>query len=253
MGQREQIVHDEPEPCPYINGEMARLPLRWQFRRLAAAAFDESLALGDRRVGRMLYRTACEACRACEPIRIPVASFAPTKSQRRVIKKNRDVVVESGPSTFTAEKLALYNLHKHERGLSRDERPMTRRGYEGWFVQSCTQTIDMEYRVDGRLIGCGILDLGRRDTSSVYFFFDPAESKRSLGVFSVLMEVAWLRSQGGRFHYLGLYVETCRHLSYKSAYYPHHRLVDGAWMLYKDRTAAARPLRIRATREGPHG
>jgi len=253
MGQREQIVHDEPEPCPYINGETARLPLRWQFRRLAAAAFDESLALGDRRVGRMLYRTACEACRACEPIRIPVASFVPTKSQRRVIKKNRDVVVESGPSTFTAEKLALYNLHKHERGLSRDERPMTRRGYEGWFVQSCTQTIDMEYRVDGRLIGCGILDLGRRDTSSVYFFFDPAESKRSLGVFSVLMEVAWLRSQGGRFHYLGLYVETCRHLSYKSAYYPHHRLVDGTWMLYNDRTAAARPLRIRATREGPHG
>ena len=229
MGQREQIVHDEPEPCPYIDGQVARLPLRWQFRRMSPDEFDQSLAAGDRRVGRMLYRTACGSCQACEPIRIPVRQFKPTRSQKRVIKKNRDVVVETGPSTFTAEKLDLYNRHKMERGLAREDRPMTRRGYEGWFVQSCTQTIDMEYRVDGRLIGCGILDLGRADTSSVYFFFDPDESKRSPGVFSVLMEIAWLRSQGGRYHYLGLYVEDCRHLSYKASYNPHQRLVAGVW------------------------
>ncbi len=246
MGQREQIVHDEPEPCPYIEGETARLPLRWQFRRLSPLGFDESLAMGDRRVGRMLYRTACGTCRACEPIRIPVDTFRPSKSQKRVIKKNQDVTVESGPTTFTAEKLALYNMHKQQRGLSRDERPMTRRGYEGWFVQSCTQTIDMEYRVDGRLIGCGIIDLGRFDTSSVYFFFDPAESKRSLGVFSVLMEVAWLRSQGGRFHYLGLYVASCGHLNYKAAYFPHQRFVDSAWMSFSDKSAMSRPPVLRA-------
>lgn len=237
MGQREQIVHDEPEPCPYIEGKTARLPLRWQFRRLSPGDFDQSLSQGDRRVGRMLYRTACGACQACEPIRIPVSTFLSSRSQKRVIKKNRDVTVASGPSTFTAEKLALYNRHKHLRGLSRDERPMTRRGYEGWFVQSCTQTIDMEYRVDGRLIGCGIIDLGRLDTSSVYFFFDPTESKRSLGVFSVLMEVAWLRSRGGRFHYLGLYVDSCRHLNYKAAYFPHERFFDGSWMPFPDKAS----------------
>lgn len=253
MGQREQIVHDEPEPCPYIDGETARLPLRWQFRRLAPVQFDQSLATGDRRVGRMLYRTACATCRACEPIRIPVGLFRPSKSQRRVIKKNRDVVVESGPSTFTAEKLALYNLHKRERGLAREERGMTRRGYEGWFVQSCTHTIDMEYRLDGRLIGCGILDLGQRDASSVYFFFDPAESRRSLGVFSVLMEVAWLRSQGGRYHYLGLYVESCRHLNYKADYYPHHRLVEGSWMSHDARDAEPRVIRVPRAAEVRHG
>ena len=229
MGQREQIVHDEPEPCPYIDGEVARLPLRWQFRRMAPDEFDQSLAQGDRRVGRMLYRTACADCQACEPIRVPVRQFKPSKSQKRVIRKNRDVVVDTGPSTSTPEKLDLYNRHKMERGLAREDRPMTRRGYEGWFVQSCTQTIDMEYRVDGRLIGCGILDLGRYDTSSVYFFFDPDESRRSPGVFSVLMEIAWLRSQGGRYHYLGLYVEDCRHLSYKAGYMPHQRLVEGVW------------------------
>lgn len=233
MQVREQVVHDEVEPCPYLDGERARMPLRWQFRTIAPTDFDASLAGGDRRVGRMLYRTRCPDCSACEPIRIPVDRFAPTKSQKRVWKRNADVSVETGVATFSEEKLALYNRHKLERGLSRNEESMTRRGYEGWFVQSCTRTLEMRYRVDDKLIGVGILDMGKRDTSSVYFYFDPDEARRSLGTFSVLMEVAWLRSQGGRFHYLGLFVEDCQHLLYKAHYTPHERLVEGAWVPFE--------------------
>ena len=235
MQVREQVVHDEVEPCPYLDGQRARMPLRWQFRTIAPADFDGSLAGGDRRVGRMLYRTRCPDCAACEPIRIPVDRFAPTRSQKRVWKRNADVSVETGVATFSDEKLALYNRHKLERGLSRNEEAMTRRGYEGWFVQSCTRTLEMRYRVGEKLIGVGILDMGERDTSSVYFYFDPDEARRSLGTFSVLMEVAWLRSQGGRFHYLGLYVEDCQHLLYKSSYTPHERLVEGAWVPFERR------------------
>lgn len=229
MQVREQIVHDEVEPCPYLPARMARMPLRWQFRGMGPAEFDRSLAAGDRRVGRMLYRTRCPTCSACEPIRIPVDSFRPRKSQKRVWKRNRDVRIETGPATFTPEKLALYNRHKLERGLSRNEQPMTRRGYEGWFVQSCTRTIEMRYLVGDKLLGVGILDVGERDTSSVYFYFDPDEHKRSLGTFSVMMEVAWLRSQGGRYHYLGLFVEDCQHLLYKANFHPHERRVGDDW------------------------
>ena len=238
MQVREQIVHDEVEPCPYLPDRMARMPLRWQFRSMDPAEFDRSLASGDRRVGRMLYKTQCPRCSACQPIRIPVDSYAPSKSQKRVWKRNRDIRVETGAATFTPEKLALYNRHKLQRGLSRNEQPMTRRGYEGWFVQSCTRTLEMRYLVEDRLIGVGILDVGARDTSSVYFYFDPDEHKRSLGTFSVMMEVAWLRSQAGRFHYLGLYVEDCRHLVYKAQYYPHERRVGDSWEPARRTTAA---------------
>jgi len=230
MSRSEQVVHDEPEPCPYREGQQARMPLRWQFQRLDGEAFDRSLEAGDRRVGRMLYRAECPACTACEPIRIPVDAFRPSRSQKRVWKRNQDLTIETGPATFSEEKLALYNRHKAERGLARNETVMTRRGYEGWFVHSCARTVEMRYRVDGRLIAVGILDVGRRDTSSVYFYFDPDEGRRSLGVFSVMVEVAWLRSQGGRFHYLGLYVEDCRHLVYKAQYAPHERRFDGRWV-----------------------
>lgn len=229
MGLREQVVHDEEEACPYREGQVARMPLRWQLRTLSPEEVDQSLANGDRRVGRMLYQTACPACQACEPIRIPVDDFRLSKSQRRVWRKNRDVRVEVGRAIFSEERLALYNRHKMERGLSRNERPMTQRGYENWFLHSCCQTVEMRYRVDDKLIGLGILDLGRRDSSSVYFFFDPDESARSLGVFSVLVEIAWMKGRNGRYHYLGLYVDDCRHLAYKGNYHPHQRRIEGAW------------------------
>ncbi len=231
---KEQVVHDELEPCPYLDGQVARLPLRWQFDDLLGAELDVSLALGDRRVGRMLYRTACPSCDACEPLRIPVDRFVPSRSQKRVLKRNRDVRVEVGPAHYSPEKLDLYNRHKLERGLARNESGMTRRGYEGWFLRSCANTVEMRYRLEGRLVGVGILDVGARDSSSVYFYFDPDHSRRSLGTFSTLVEIDWLRKRGGRFHYLGLYVGDCRHLAYKASFHPHERRIDGAWRPFGD-------------------
>lgn len=225
----ERVIHDELEECPYLPDRQARMPLRWQFEPILDRRFDASLERGDRRVGQMLYRTACPTCTACEPIRVPVADFAPSRSQKRVLKRNQDLQVQVGPVRCTDEQLELFNRHKFERGLARRETPMTRRGYVSWLQDTCTRTIEVQYRRGGRLIGVGILDLGQEDTSSVYFYFDPDEGKRSLGVFSVLIELDWLRRRGGRFHYLGLYVEGCRALDYKSGYYPHERRIDGAW------------------------
>lgn len=226
---REQVVHDELEPCPYLEGQVARLPLRWQLEPLSGAELDLALDQGDRRVGRMLYRTSCPACSACEPLRIPVDRFRPSRSQRRVQRRNEDLRVEVGPATFSEEKLALYNRHKFERGLARQESPMTRRGYEGWFLRTCVRTIEMRYLAAGRLVGLGILDQGARDCSSVYFFFDPDEHRRSLGTYSTLCEIEWLRRQGGRYHYMGLYVADSQHLAYKASFHPHERRVGGQW------------------------
>ena len=225
----ERIVYDEPEPCPYLEGKRARMPLRWQFAPVTGEALDASLAAGDRRVGRMLYRTACPDCEACEPIRIPVDEFVATKSQRRVMRRNADLVVTAGRVSVTQEHIDLFNRHKFERDLARREEPMTRKGYAGWLQNTCTDTIEMQYRHEGRLLGVGILDVGERDASSVYFYFDPDEHKRSLGVFSVLVEVGWLRQRGGRHHYLGLYVQDCRALNYKAKYFPHERRIDDGW------------------------
>jgi len=92
----------------------------------------------------------------------------------------------------------------------------------------------MRYLQGDRLVGVGIVDLGARDSSSVYFYFDPDESRRSLGTLSTLFEIEWLRRRGGRYHYLGLYVQACRHLVYKASYFPHQRLVGGLWTTFAE-------------------
>ena len=91
MDMREQLVHDAEERCPYLTDEVARMPLRWQMRSLSGDELDAALASGDRRVGRMLYRTQCPSCSACEPLRVVVGEFRPSKSQRRVWRKNQDI------------------------------------------------------------------------------------------------------------------------------------------------------------------
>lgn len=230
----ELVVHDEPEPCPYLEGETARLPLRQPLGPLSPAAFDEALAQGDRRTGTLLYRPSCPSCHACESLRIPAAELRMTRSQRRVWKKNQDLRVEVGPATFSEEKLRLMNRHKLERGLSREGRPMSARAYAAWFLRSCARTLEMRYLLDGALLGVGIVDVGARDSSSVYFYFDPDHSDRSLGTFSVLWECAWLVRHGGRHHYLGLYAERSPHIAYKARYFPHERLIGGEWRRFED-------------------
>ena len=220
-------VDQTPHPCPYLPGREAVLPLRWYRDPIEGRDFDALLATADRRVGRTLYRPACPACDECKGIRVPIGEYTPTKSQRKAWNKNRDVRVTAGPPRVDDEHLALFNRHKLERGLS--ERPTSVSHYRNWLTVTCTRTVETRYTVDGKLIGVGILDLGERDASSVYFYFDPDEDRRSLGVFSVMAEIAWLRSKGYRYYYLGLYVKDCDQLNYKARYRPHERLVDGVW------------------------
>ncbi len=229
----QKLVYDGLQRCPYREGQVARMPLYRQLRRLTLAEADARFANAERRVGACLYRTACPTCTACEGLRIPVHEFKPSKSQRRV--RNRwkgHLRIEYGPPTFTPEKLALFNRHKRERDLvASDDGEMTALGYTSWLVHSCFPTMEMRYFYDDELVGIGIVDLGETSISSVYFYFDPDErfSKLSPGVFSVLQEVELCKRTGREFLYLGLYVSDCSNLNYKANYTPHERLYDGDW------------------------
>jgi arginine-tRNA-protein transferase len=165
---------------------------------------------------------------------VPVADFKPSRSQRRVAKRGAHLRVEYGAATCTPEKLRLFNRHKQERGLaSLEDGLMTEEGYASWLLRSCFHTMEMRYYLEDRLVGVGVIDLGRVGVSSVYFYFDPDSEVSALspGVLSVLQEIAFCRRTGRDWLYLGLYVEDCRHLSYKSSYRPNERLLDGDWRL----------------------
>lgn len=230
----QKLVYDGLQSCPYLPGRVARMPLYRQLRRLTLDETDARLFQSERRVGVCLYRTACPTCSACEGIRVPVATFQPSRSQRRVAKRwEGHARIEIGPPSLTDDKLALFNRHKQERDLATgDDAEMSSLGYASWLVYTCTLTVEMRYYYDDVLVGVGIVDLGRTAASSVYFYFDPDRADLSPGVFSVLQELELCRRTGREHLYLGLFVADCSRLAYKGDYRPHERLVDGDWRTF---------------------
>jgi len=226
------IVSADLHPCPYLPGQTACTPLRWPRTELEPSDFDRLLEEGDRRAGPVVYRTECPSCTACEPLRVPVSRFVPTKSQRRALRRNEDLRVVTRAPFTSDERLHLYNRHREERGLSHGEGPISASEYHLQYVESCVETREIAYYAGDRLIAVSILDVGERSASSVYHYFDPDEGKRSLGVFSVLKEISLCAEWGVDWYYLGLWVEQCSSLAYKSGYYPHQRRRGGAWHEY---------------------
>jgi len=231
MNSEGQLIDQTPHACPYLDGETAVLPMRWYAEDISPSAFDQLLSESDRRVGRTLYRPSCPSCSACEAIRIPIRELRLSRSQLRCWKRNDDLRVTVGRPIVDDVRLSLFNRHKIERGLSEEQTSAAH--YANWLAVSCVQTVETRYWLDDRLVAVGILDVGLRAASSVYFYFDPDFSKRGLGTYSVLAECAWLRDKGLEHYYLGLYIGACGHMSYKSRFLPHERRIGSEWTRFE--------------------
>jgi arginine-tRNA-protein transferase len=233
----EFLVVDEPCPCPYLPVQTARLPLRLPARPLTRHEISGRLREGDRREGMFLYRPACDGCRACEAIRIDVNHFRPSKTQRRVFRRGEAMLTtEVAAVSSDAEKVALYNRHKRERGLLVRQELIDEAGYEQFLVDSCADTFELRYRLDGKLVGVAINDRGDDALSAVYCYYDPDYAKLSLGAYSILKAIHVCRTWGLPYLYLGLYIAACNPMRYKATYFPHERLIDGAWQRFAARS-----------------
>ena len=208
------------------------------------AVYDRLIRRGFRRYSPLLYHTQCQGCHECIPIRIPVDTFEPSKSQRHVLNKNQDVdvTVVTDPAQFsTDEKALMYRnyYNRHNQGKS-GFKPLTleeakedlknmNSGYSG--------IINFDYKIGDRLIGVSIIDCVqnshgiRTGISSNYFYYDtsPDILKRSIGVYSVLYEILCCAGNNVPYYYLGLYLPHCQKMSYKANYKPYQLLLNNVW------------------------
>ena len=229
----EWVVYDGLTRCPYIRGQIARLPMRLPERALQPRELEERLAAGDRRQGMLLYRPRCPLCSACEPIRLRIGEFEPSSAQRRALRSgDRALETRLGRPRASREKVALYNAHKQGRGLWVGDDPIDLEGYEEFLVETCVDSIELEYRLDGRLVGAAISDRSENSLSAVYCFYDPSVAQLSIGTYSIMKQLELCRSWGLDYLYLGLYVAECSAMAYKSRYTPHERLIQGQWQRF---------------------
>jgi len=224
---KQHFVHSSIE-CPY------GLPFEAVYNQalfdtMPDFIMDVYLASGYRRNGNVIYNMHCSGCKACVPIRINPKEFKPNRNQQRVWKKNQDITVETNPLTCSEENLALLEKFLASRYPGRDSSPLDY--YTGFFLNHITNTVEISYRVGSKLIGVAIVDLSTTWLNVVFFYFDPAEEKRSPGTFNILYLIDFCRQQEIKFIYLGYWIEDVKAMSYKSKFKPHYIYIDNTWKI----------------------
>ena|SRR5688572_3296791 len=226
----EIVVFDDEHDCAYLPGRTARLPHRFPLSQLSPSEFDSRLSDGDRRSGVLLYRPQCSLCRACEPIRLDVQRFRPGKTQRRVLHRgDESLTLIIGPPLVDAARVALFNKHRRLRNLEHGDGPIDEAAYASFLTETCCDTWELSYFLDGGLVGVAITDVGEESLSAVYCYFDPELASLSLGTYSVLKQAELCRRTGRRYLYLGFYIAQSPHMAYKAKFHPHQRRIGSQW------------------------
>lgn len=210
------LYRTSEHPCPYLPGLVAsNLVVTEPID--SPAIYRALMDSGFRRSGETFYKPSCPTCQACVPIRVEAAAFRPSESQRRVMRRNKDVAVDIGYPRCDAERMDVYNryqMHQHgSAGLSEQE-------YSSFLVESPIETLEMRYRIDRKLAGIGLVDLCPGALSSVYFYFDPQFASRSLGVLSAIQEIEFCRKHEIKYWYAGFYVKGSPKMEYKAKFQP---------------------------------
>lgn len=226
-----------PSPCPYLPGRderkvFAHLPLTE-----GAAVNDALTQVGFRRSQNIAYRPACEACDACLSARIPVQDYPFSRSERRVLDRNADLVrhvVEAEATLEQFDLLRRYLCARHAEGGMAD---MTWHDYVAMVEDTAVRTHLIEYRTQsadggpGELAACALVDVLSDGLSLVYSFFDTGIERRSPGSFVILDHVLQAQTAGLPYVYLGYWVSGSDKMDYKARFRPLEVLKPGGWRL----------------------
>jgi len=213
--------------CAYLPDKTVRM----QYKHIdhASKAFTTMVInRGWRRFGKYFFYPICKGCDACKSLRIRVDAFTPSKSQRRVVKKNRETKIAIQRPSLSKAHISLYNKYHAWKAVK-----------DGWKHREISQKEYFENFVDGahdfgreilyyheeKLIG-DLVDIVDDGISAIYFYHDPDYAHLSLGTYSLLYQIELSKQMKLPYIYLGYWVEGCQAFAYKKNFTPLD-LLDG--------------------------
>ncbi len=190
--------------------------------------FEIALNKGYRRCGPLYYQFNCPQCQLCQNYRVVIPDFQPTRSQKRVLRRNQDVAFDVTSPTPTVEKEAIYLRYQYHQHFLRSRGSFQYRDQFDPEDQLSTMYYQMysnplisreiEFRLDDRLIGFGIIDVAKCSVSAVYFVFDPDYGSRSLGSLAILKGIEWAAREDFVYYHLGFYIADHPKMNYKKKF-----------------------------------
>lgn len=185
-------------PFPYIHDHFEAVAVPPEI-------MDALWASGWRHFGRRFFRYSLQfddetkAMQTIQPLRIDLAAFTPSKSQRRILAANSDIRWEIIPARADDDVQRLFQIHK---GRFSSNVPDSIFDFIASEQPASHPSECLEFRalLGDRLIAASFMALGRNSTSGIYGVFDPEFSRRSPGTLTMLREIEFSR-ESGRAHY----------------------------------------------------
>lgn len=226
-----QFFQTQPHACSYLEDETASTVFLSPKQTIDRALYAQLSEYGFRRSGTHIYKPLCADCKACVPMRIPVALFMPSRSQKRTWKRNQDVVMSITDSIDTDEHYSLYERYINQRHHDGDMYPPSKEQFTNFLGTHWHSTRYYEFRIDDRLIAVSVADIMDNGISAVYTYYDPAQEKRSLGSLAILFLVREAKKLHLNSVYLGYWIKDSNKMNYKSAYRPLEIQSGDHWVL----------------------
>ncbi len=211
--------------CVYLPKRLMKM--RYKYIKECPESLNAALVKrGWRRFGDYFSRPDCDGCSACQSLRIDVAAFTPSRSQRRVAKQKGIRTFVRKP-TVSYEHLKLYE--KYHRFMQKkrgwDYYVVDAESYYDLYVKGySTFGNEIQYYYEGQLVGIDLIDYLDDGISANYFYYDPDYSRLSLGTYSLLKQIEFAKKRELSWIYLGYYVAECQSLRYKRDFNPHQIL-----------------------------
>ena len=226
------VFYPTPEhSCSYLDNRQAKSIFLSPDQPLDESTYLQLTDMGFRRSGEHIYRPWCEGCGECKSVRVPVAGFNVSKSQKRVLTRNKDLQVSFELPSCADEIYNLYANYIIQRHSDGDMYPPSLEQFENFLCQAppTSQTRFVCFRLEQKLLAVAVVDLLPKGVSAIYTFFDPAYEIRSLGRLAVLWQIHWAQSQAMDFVYLGYWIKDCQKMAYKAEYQPLQVFEDLIW------------------------
>lgn len=212
------------QPCPYLKDKTERKLFTGLMEEHGKTLNDALSKQGFRRSQNVLYRPSCAGCSACLSARIRVKDFHPTRSHRRIRRKNKNLLREGHTAWATEEQFDLFKSYLSARHADGGMADMDMFEYAAMVEETPVHSRIVEYfetSEDGShrdLAAASLTDILDDGLSMVYSFFDPSLSPRSPGTYMILDHIKIAADMGLPYVYLGYWVPGSSKMDYKARF-----------------------------------